>query len=163
MLLVDIVIWILIVILFLLSFVGIVVPIIPSVVVLWAGFVLYHFFIDGQQLSIIFWLAMLVFTLILIGSDLLMNYYFINMFGGSKWSQSLAVLGVIIGVFVYPPIGIIVVPFLLVMIVELLQKKTFKQSLKASFGTLIGFLSSGVAKVILQAMMIIWFIIVIIW
>lgn len=157
----DVVIWLLIISLFLLSFVGIVVPMIPGTVLLWGGFLLYHFFIDAEALNWFFWLAMLLITFILIGADLLMNYYFINVFGGSKWSQWLAVLGVLIGVFIYPPIGLIIVPFLLVFIAEFLQQQTFKQALKAAFGAIVGFLSSSVAKIMLQVIMIFWFFIVV--
>lgn len=153
----EIIIWIVIILLFLLSFVGVFVPVIPGILTLWAGFIVYHFAIDPEQLTVFFWIAMIVISIILIGSDLLMNYYFIQKFGGSNWSQWIAAIGVFIGVFVYPPFGILIIPFVLVVITEMIQKQSFKQSLKAALGTIVGFLSSGVAKVILQIVMIGWF------
>lgn len=159
----EIILWLFIIILFVLSFVGVFVPIIPSVLVIWVGFILYHIFINEEQLTIFFWLAMIIFTIILLGADFLMNYYFIDKFGGSKWSQWGAVVGVIVGVFIYPPIGILLVPFILVIVIELLQRKSFKSSLFSAIGALAGFLSGAVAKILLQAVMIILFIIAAIW
>ena len=39
-----------------------------------------------------------------------MNKYFVNRFGGSKLGEYAALIGVIVGCFVIPPFGIIIVP-----------------------------------------------------
>lgn len=157
----DVIIWSIIIILFILSFAGLFIPIIPAVLVIWIGFILYHFFIDHEQLSLLFWIVMAVFTIILVGADFLTNHYFVNKFGGSKASQWGAIVGVMIGVFVYPPFGIIFVPLLIVFVIEIIAKRTVKQASLASVGALAGFLSGIIAKTIIQFTMITWFIIVI--
>lgn len=154
--------WIIIIILFILSYVGIVFPLIPSALVLWVGFFLYQFLIDGDQLTVLFWIAMALFTILLIGADLIANSYFVKKFGGSKWGERGAVIAVIVGSFIMPPFGILIIPFITVFTIEMIQRKTFKDALYASVGSLLAFLSGAVAKVVIQTIMIIWFILTVI-
>ncbi|MGY0693627.1 DUF456 domain-containing protein [Virgibacillus sp. FSP13] len=162
MMIVDILIWITIVALFILSFAGIIYPIIPSPLVIWIGFLLYHFVIDAEELTVLFWVAMSILTVILIGADIIANSYFVKKFGGSKWGERGAGVAVILGSFIMPPFGIIVLPFIVVFTIEMIQKRTTGEAVRASFGSLIGFLSGAAAKVIIQLIMIVWFIIVVI-
>ncbi|GGB44388.1 membrane protein [Lentibacillus populi] len=159
---IDILIWIVIIALFILSFAGIIFPIIPSPLVIWVGFLLYHFVIDASELTTTFWLAMAILTIVLIGSDIIANSYFVKKYGGSKWGERGAAIAVIIGSFVIPPFGIIVLPFIVVFVIEMMQQRTANEAIRASFGSLIGFLGGAVAKVIIQLIMIVWFIIVVV-
>ncbi|SDM89825.1 DUF456 domain-containing protein [Sediminibacillus halophilus] len=152
----DIIIWILIAACFLLSFAGIIFPWIPAPLMLWIGFLLCFFFLDGD-LSMLFWIAMVVLTIILIGSDIIANSYFVKKYGGSKWGERIAAVGVIVGSFIIPPFGIIIVPFVAVFLTEILQQKTTEQAWRASLGSLLGFLGGAVAKVVIQLVMVIWF------
>lgn len=160
---VDMLIWIIIIALFLLSFVGIIYPIIPSPLVLWIGFLLYHFGISRDELSVVFWISMVILTAVLIVSDIIANSYFVKKFGGSKWGERSAGIAVIIGSFIIPPFGILIIPFVTVLIVEMVQKRTIKEAFRASIGSLIGFLSGAVAKVVIQVSMIVWFVFVVIF
>lgn len=153
--------WTLIIIAFALSFVGIIFPIVPSVLVLWIGFLLYQFMLTSDNIGWVFWSAMIVLTIVLIVSDIIANSYFVKKYGGTKWGERIAAIGVIIGSFIIPPIGIIVVPFIAVFITELLQKKGADEALKAAFGSLLGFLGGTIAKIVIQIVMIIWFFIAI--
>lgn len=156
---VDFIIWFSIIALFIASFISLVIPIIPGVLLLWGAFFLYHFTPTNDGLSVWFWIAMTLFTVILFVADFVANHYFIQKFGGSNRSQWGAIIGVFIGAFIYPPIGLLVVPFLIVFIIELADRKTVKGSLLAATGAVAGFLSSTIAKVIIQLIMIVWFII----
>jgi hypothetical protein len=159
----DILIWIIIVMLFILSFAGVIFPIIPSVLVIWVGFLLYHFVLEPNELNYFFWIAMIAFTIILILADIIANSYFVKKYGGSKWGERGAAVAVIVGSFIIPPFGILVVPFAVVLLIEMMQKRTINEALRASFGSLIGFLSGTFAKVVLQFVMIVWFFIVILF
>ncbi|GGA84606.1 DUF456 domain-containing protein [Ornithinibacillus halotolerans] len=155
---VDIILWIIIVALFILSFVGLIYPIIPSVIVIWVGFLLYQFAINGEELGVVFWIIMAVFTVVLFVADIVANSYFVKRFGGSKWGERGAAVAVIVGSFIIPPFGIIVVPFIAVLLIEMLQKRSIGEAFKASLGSLLGFLSGTFAKVIIQFVMIVLFI-----
>ncbi|MRH43718.1 DUF456 family protein [Aquibacillus halophilus] len=156
----DVFIWILILACFVLSFFGIIFPLIPSPLVLWIGFLLHFFFIEGN-LTLIFWGAMIILTIVLIVSDIIANSYFVKKYGGSKWGERIAAVGVIVGSFIFPPFGIILVPFIAVLAVELSQKRSTKESFQAAIGSLLGFLGGAFAKVVIQVIMIIWFFIAI--
>jgi uncharacterized protein YqgC (DUF456 family) len=155
----EILYWILIVAFFVLSFVGLIFPIIPSVLVLWGGFLIYQFLIASDELSLFFWISMVALTIFIFVVDFIANSHFVKKSGGSKWGERIAVIATIVGSFVFPPFGLIIVPFIAVFLVEFLQKKEAKASLKVAVGTIIGFLSSTLAKVFIQLGMISWFII----
>lgn len=157
----DIIIWVVVVALFILSFAGIIFPIIPSPLVLWVGFLLYHFVINANELTVLFWIAMVILTVLLIVSDIIANSYFVKKFGGSEWGERGAAVAVIVGSFIIPPFGILVIPFIVVLIIEMIQKKTIQEALRASVGSLIGFLGGAVAKVVIQLIMIVWFFVII--
>lgn len=158
----TVLIWILIVALFILSFVGLIFPIIPSVAALWGGFLLYAFFIGGN-LSIWFWIGIVLLTLVILGSDLIASQFFVKKYKGSKWGERMAAIGVILGSFIYPPFGLIVVPFLLVFTAEMVTSKNANHALKVAVASLLAFLSSTFAKGLLQFIMITWFLIEVLW
>lgn len=159
----DIIIWILISALFFLSFVGVIFPIIPSVLVLWGGFLLYQFVIDPNELTMSFWIGMALITIVLIAADIIANSYFVKKYGGSKWGERGAAIAVIVGSFIIPPFGVLIVPFLTVFIIESLQQRTTQEAFRASFGSIMGFLGGAFAKVVIQFVMIIWFFVVILF
>lgn len=155
--------WLLIIIMFVIAFIGLIKPIIPSVLFLWIGYFIYHFAIDSSKLSWVFWTVMILFTVFMILSDIIMNSYFVKKFGGSKLGETMAAVGVIIGCFVFPPFGIIIVPFILVFVSEIIQKSDISTALNASIGSLLGFLTSTIAKALIMIVMVIWFFIDIIF
>ncbi|MFC0471669.1 DUF456 domain-containing protein [Halalkalibacter kiskunsagensis] len=153
----TIVIWIVILALFVLSFVGLIFPIIPSVLVLWGGFLLYVFLIKSGVLSIWFWIGAALLTVFILCADLIASQYFVKKYGGSKWGERMAAVGVIVGSFVYPPFGLILVPFLLVFATELVSRKNTRLAFKVAIASLVAFLSSTFAKGIIQLVLIVWF------
>ncbi|WHI59476.1 DUF456 domain-containing protein [Mammaliicoccus lentus] len=155
--------WLLIIIMFVIAFIGLIKPIIPSVLFLWIGYFIYHFAIDSSKLSWVFWTVMILFTVFMILSDIIMNSYFVKKFGGSKLGETMVAVGVIIGCFVFPPFGIIIVPFILVFVSEIIQKSDISAALNASIGSLLGFLTSTIAKALIMIVMVIWFFIDIIF
>lgn len=160
---IDFIIWILIIALFVISFIGVIYPLIPSVIVIWIGFLLYHFVINSDKLGPLFWIIMAVFTVVLIGADIIANSYFVKKFGGSKWGERGAAVAVLVGSFIIPPFGILIVPFVTVFVIEMIQRRTVQEALRASIGSLIGFLGGTFAKVVIQFVMIIWFFIVLLF
>ena len=153
----DFIYWILIISLFVLSFVGFIFPIIPSVLVLWVGFLIYQFLVNPGKLSLFFWISMIILTVLMFFVDFIANSHFVKKSGGSKWGERVAVIATIVGSFIFPPFGLILVPFIAVFLIEISQKKTATESVKVAVGTIIGFMSSTIAKVFIQLGMIGWF------
>ncbi|WP_315970016.1 DUF456 domain-containing protein [Bacillus massilinigeriensis] len=132
-------------------------PIVPSVLIIWGGVVLYHFGINSNELSWISFTMLLLLTILLFLADYLANLHFVDKAGGSKWGTRAATIGLIVGSFVIPPFGVIIIPFVLVLITEMVQKKAIKEALKVAFATLIAFLSGTFAKGVIQLIMVVVF------
>ncbi|UTH16841.1 DUF456 domain-containing protein [Macrococcus epidermidis] len=150
--------WTLIILAFLSAFVALIMPMIPGILMMWVGFFIYHFAINNNELSWFFWIAMATLTIITLVSDYVLGSRFVKKFGGSKAGELTAAIGIILGSFFFPPFGIIIIPFVAVFIVELLIQQDFKRAMDASIGSLLGFLTSTLAKFIILVIMIIWFI-----
>ena len=67
--------WILIIIAFALAFIGLIKPVIPSLLMLWIGFLIYQFGFHEGRLSWIFYVAMIIFTIMILVADFVMNKY----------------------------------------------------------------------------------------
>ncbi|MCL2526722.1 MAG: DUF456 family protein [Coriobacteriia bacterium] len=151
--------WILIIICFVAAFASLVMPVIPGIPLLWAGVLIYHFGIDGAQLGWFFWLALTAGSLAVLLADVIANRYFLTRSDSSTWSERIGPVAIIVGAFIIPPFGLIIVPFAAVLAIELLHKKSLDQAFRIAGATVISFLSSTVAKALILAALVILFII----
>lgn len=156
-------IWTIVIILFVLSFVGLFIPFLPASLMIWIGFLLYEFLLNSSSLSMMFWISMVILTIILFVSDILTNKYFVGKFGGSKKSEWGAIVAFLFGVFIYPPFGIIVLPFITVYLIEYVSSRSNDHALRSAVGTIVAFFSSIFVKGFIQLIMIVWFFIAIIF
>ncbi len=145
--------WTLIIILFILSFIGIVLPIIPGISLIWGGVLVYHFFINPLA-GLNFWLTFIVLTVFIIIVDYVASSTWVKRWGGSKAGAWAAVGGMLIGPFIFGPIGVIIAPFIFVTIVEMLRGVGFSKAIKIGFASLIGFLGGSVLKIVFQLIII---------
>ncbi|MEH7459762.1 hypothetical protein CON65_22415 [Bacillus pseudomycoides] len=143
---------------FIVSFIAFIYPIIPGILALWAGYLIYHFGINAEELTTSFWIIQIIFTIIIFIADFIANGYFLKKYGSTKWGERVGMISIIVGSFFFPPFGLIIIPFLSVFITEIMHKKTPKEAFMVGIATVVGFLSSTVAKAILQIIMIIIFI-----
>lgn len=150
-------IWLVILGLFILSFVALIYPVLPSVSAVWAGFLFYHFFINSTELTSLFWFIMSIFTLFLLLSDIFASSLSVKKYGGSKLGGQVAGVSVIVGSFIFPPFGIIFLPFIAVFIAEWSQERSLSEAWNSALGSLIGFFRGQVATAIIQFIMIGWF------
>lgn len=100
---------------------------------------------------------MIILTIILLVADIFASSLSVKHFGGSKAGERAAAIAVLVGSFVFPPFGILILPFVLVLLVELMQGQSLDSALKSSVGSLIGFLTGRFAEGVIQLAMIIWF------
>lgn len=160
----EAIIWGGIALLFLLSLVGVIIPVIPDALLVWIGFLTYKFAIGTAPLTWTFWVPMTILTALLIGADLLSNAYFLKKYGGDKWSMVAAIAGLLVGPLLLGaflgPFAILVAPFLAVWGLEV-ARGNGAAALRIATGTVLGFLSSTVAKMTIQLVMIVWFLIVV--
>ncbi len=122
-------------------------PVLPGPPLSYIGMLLLHF--TGRvQFSIAELVVMGIVVVVVQVLDYLTPLLGARAFGGTKWGSRGCVVGTIVGLFFMPP-GIIVGPFLGAVVGELLSGRPMGQSLKAGFGSFVGFLFSTLLKVVL--------------
>ncbi|WP_252502940.1 DUF456 domain-containing protein [Sporosarcina sp. Marseille-Q4943] len=147
--------WIAAILMFIVAFIGLFYPIIPSVFFIVGGFLLYGLFASFDEMGWLFWVIQTLFVILLFGADTLANIVGVKKFGGSKAGMWGSTIGLLIGPFVIPVAGILIGPFLGAFLSELLVTRTgVKQSLKTGVGSIVGFFTSIAAKGAVMLLMI---------
>ena len=156
---IDIIGWILIILCFIVAFIGTFYPIIPSVVFMLLGYVLYGLFFSFTELTLLFWVIKILFVILLFSADMAANAFGVKKFGGTKAGMWGSTIGLLFGPFVIPVAGILIGPFIGAVIAELfVTRHGLIQAIKSGVGSLIGFLTSSVVKVIVLVIMLIVFV-----
>lgn len=157
---IEIIGWILIIASFIIAFIGTFYPIIPSVVFMILGYIIYGLFFSFSELTWLFWVIQLLFVVLLFSADMVANAFGVKKFGGTKAGLWGSTIGLIVGPFVIPVAGILVGPFLGAVLAELIvTREGIKQATKSGIGSLIGFLTSSIVKIIILAVMLVIFLI----
>lgn len=154
----DIVLLILGIICLLTGLIGSVVPMLPGppisyvgmLLLQWSGYV--HFTVN----QFIIWLIIVIIVQLL---DYFMPMFGAKRYGGSKWGNWGCVIGTFVGIFIFPPWGIILGPFLGAFIGELLGGKKSSAAFKAGFGAFVGFLFGTITKLIVCGVFIFYFLV----
>lgn len=150
--------WIIIIALFILSYIGLIFPVLPSVLFIIGGFLIYGLVFSFSSFSLMFWIVQLLLFILLFGADYVANLVGVKKQGGSKAAIIGSTIGLLIGPFVIPFVGIIIGPFLGAVIAELMVHRNISDSIKIGIGAVFGFLTGLLAKGIIQTVMIIYFV-----
>ena len=155
--------WTITLVLMLAGLVGTVVPLLPGTTIIFAAAVLHHFML-GEAQSVGWWtlsalLALTVLTYIL---DFISGSLGAKKFGATRWGAIGGILGAIIGLF-FGLIGICVGPLLGVLAGELIGGKGLLPAGRSTWGTLLGTTVGLVAKLVIAALMIGWFLLAATW
>ncbi|WP_068773913.1 DUF456 domain-containing protein [Paenibacillus sp. FJAT-26967] len=151
--------WSLIILLFVIGMVGAVYPILPGALAIYAAFFVYGFFFSFEPFGFWFWFIQTVIVIAITIGDYLVSALGVKKFGGSKASVWGSTIGLLIGPFVIPAFGLILGPFIGALIGELYHGSSLKQAATVGVGSVLGFFSSVVVKIVLQVLMIIFFIV----
>jgi uncharacterized protein YqgC (DUF456 family) len=149
--------WLLVIVLFVIGMVGTVYPILPGVVAVYAAFFIYGWLISFEPFGFWFWSIQSLIVISVVVADYAVSAMGVKKFGGSRASVIGSTIGLIVGPFVIPAFGILLGPFIGAVIGELLMGTKWNAALKAGVGSVIGFFSSVVVKIVLQLLMIILF------
>lgn len=148
---------ILAVVLFLLGLAGIVLPVLPGVILIYAGMLLYGLLTGFAALDANFYLLQGMALLLTFFIDYLATATGSRRYGGSRRAAWGAAAGVLLGFILFGPLGMIFGPFLGAVLAELTGGKQTEQAVRAGIGTLIGFLGGTLLKFVIALLMIIWF------
>ncbi len=133
---------------------GIVLPIIPSTPLIWAGVLIYAVCDGFESVS---WLLILIFSALTILSVILDYFGGVigaKKYGATRWGLIGSVIGGIGGFFMGGIIGLIFGPFFGAVLFELIFGKDLRSSLKSGMGTLVGFLGGAIAKLVIGVIII---------
>jgi uncharacterized protein YqgC (DUF456 family) len=131
---------------------GCVLPLLPGPPLNYAGLLLLHF-TTGFQFSTRFLVIWGIVTVVVYALDYVIPVWGTKKFGGSKRGVWGSMIGLIAGMFFFPPFGIIIGPFAGAVIGELTAGKDSKAALKSGFGSFVGFLTGTILKLIASGMM----------
>ncbi|MDH7492557.1 MAG: DUF456 domain-containing protein [Candidatus Saccharicenans sp.] len=99
------------------------------------------------------WLILVGVTVLTMILDYVLPISGARKYGSTKWGTWGAFLGMLLGVFLFPPFGLILGAFLGAVVGELLAGKKDRQALRAGWGVFVGYFFSLLLKVIASGVM----------
>ncbi len=125
--------------LILIGLAGCIVPIIPGPPLSYGGIILLHLTekVQFEQRFLLIWGLVVAGVTIL---DYMTPIWGTKKFGGTRRGTWGATIGLIIGLFFFPPIGIILGPFVGAVVGELTQTEDMNKAVRSGLGSLLGFL-----------------------
>jgi uncharacterized protein YqgC (DUF456 family) len=137
----------------LIGLLGIFLPFLPGVPIAWLGIFIYAYFTNFETLPLLTVLIFFLLTLLTIVLD-----FVAPLIGAKKYQASSqgilgASLGLILGIFVFGPLGIILGPLAGAFFGEILAGKESSQALRSASGTLIGLLVGSLIKILVIMIM----------
>lgn len=134
---------------------GCIVPMLPGPPVSYVGIFLLHLTekVQFNTTQLVIWLVLVIAVQVI---DYFVPMMGTKKFGGTKWGTWGCLIGTFLGLFIFPPWGIILGPFAGAVIGELLGGKQTEHAVRAGFGAFVGFVFGTVMKFALCG----WFIFV---
>lgn len=135
---------------------GCILPVLPGPPISYVGLLMLHI-TKAHQFStkfLLFWAGIAIVVTVI---DNVIPVYGTKRYGGSKKAIWGSVIGLIIGLFAFPPFGIIVGPFVGAVVGELIDGKETGNALRSGFGAFMGFLGGTILKLISSGLMSFYF------
>lgn len=149
----DVVLIILGVILLVVGLIGCFLPVIPGPPIAYLALVLLDF-----TTPVHFTISQLILWLVLVIAVQVADYFVptigVKRFGGTKYGSWGCLLGTLAGIFIFPPWGILIGPFIGALLGELISGQEFRKAIKAGIGAFMGFLFGTILKIMLWG----WFV-----
>lgn len=99
-----------------------------------------------------------IVTLAVVLADYYIPIWGTKKFGGTKSGVWGSTIGLVLGLFFFPPFGIIIGPFLGALVGELINNQDSKKAFRSAFGSFIGFIAGTVMKLGVSLVMGFYFI-----
>lgn len=125
---------------------GIILPLLPSMPLAWLGMLAFAIATDFLFITwkiLFIFLAFVVFSFIL---DFIIPLIGAKQYHASRYGVIGSIIGMIIGILFFGPLGIIVGPFLGTFIGEMVWGKNQDEAMKSAKGIIIGFLAGSAIK-----------------
>jgi uncharacterized protein YqgC (DUF456 family) len=137
---------------------GCILPVLPGPPISYAGLLLLQFS-SKHPFNAKFLVIYALLTVFVVILDFILPVYSTKKFRGTKYGIIGSALGLVVGLFLFPPVGIIVGPIVGAFIGEMITGRAIARAMKPAFGSFIGFLGSTSIKLILTIIMAYHFVI----
>ena len=128
--------------LLLLGVIGCFIPVLPGPLLSYIALLLYHFFFNTINIYSLMLIALAVVFISIL--DYFLQLYGVKKAGGGKYAIRGSVIGILLGVFLFPPFGILAGAFIGAYIGAKISMDN--NSIKIAFGALWGFLIGTILK-----------------
>lgn len=133
------------------GFAGSFLPILPGTPVTYCGLLLLQLATQPFSATFLIVWALIVGAIMVL--DNVIPAYGTKKFGGSAYGISGSIVGMLIGIFFFPPMGMIIGPLVGAFVGELLGGKTSDRALRSALGSFAGLLVNTLMKVIASGVM----------
>jgi uncharacterized protein YqgC (DUF456 family) len=134
------------------GFLGSLLPVLPGPPLSYLGLILLQF-TNPTPFSLQFLIIWALIVAVIVALDYIIPTWGTKKFGGSPYGVWGSVAGLIVGIFFFPPFGMILGPLIGAFIGELIAGKSSDQAIKSAMGSFAGFLMGTILKVIASGVM----------
>lgn len=145
----------------LLGLAGTVLPFIPGIPLIFIAIITYGWYENFNLITPKYLAVMGGITFLSVLVDYLSAYWGAKYFGSSKEALYAAILGSILGIFILPPLGIIIFPIIAAVVTEYFKKQDLSAAIHTGVGTIIGLFSGIIFKMVLGTIMLVSFLIIV--
>ncbi len=143
---------------FLAGLIGTLLPVMPGPLLIWLGILVYSLIAGFDKTGASFIIIQGLLALSVMGIDYLFAAMGSRIFGGSKAALWGAALGLFTGLFFFP-YGLLLGPFLGATLAELIFRSKADRALRSGIGASLGFFGALPVKLVIEAVMITWFVV----
>lgn len=153
----DILVLIIAVLFMVIGIAGTFLPVLPGVAMIFAAIAVYGWYEGFQAITIGYLMVLAGLTLLSMMVDYLSTYLGAKYYDSSRLGMWGAVLGSVVGLFIIPPLGIFIFPWLGAVGAELIQGHDTQKAMKSGMGAVIGLFSGIIFKVVIGVGMMVSF------
>ncbi|MFZ5634144.1 MAG: DUF456 domain-containing protein [Bacillota bacterium] len=136
---------------------GTVLPALPGAPLIWLGMLIYGLIAGFEKLTPGFFVGQALAVALVFFVDYAANIWGVRRYGGSGAAIWGSLAGLLLGVILLGPLGIVFGPFIGAVAGELIVQKPLASAVRSGLGSILGMIGGMAFKLIIEAAMIIWF------
>lgn len=140
-----------------LGVIGSIIPAMPGPILSFLSLILLYFSKEGESITLFSLILFGIATLAIIVIDYIAPILGAKVSGASKNGVRGSIIGAIIGILFFPPLGIFIGAFIGAVLGETREGKDFRQAMKAGIGTIVASAATAVLQVIFSLTVLIYF------
>jgi len=145
----------------LLGIAGTFLPVVPGVPLVFVAIAAYGWYEGFQEITPNYLVILAGVAVLSLFVDYVSTYLGAKYFDSSRLGLYGAVIGSVAGIFIFPPLGLLILPWLGAIAGELLQGNDWPKAMRSGMGAVIGLFSGIAFKVALATGMLVSFLLVI--